>query len=376
MLSVALLALVGCGAGSTGAADAPYVAPVNAFAAVTRSPDLRVVDLGQAPVRQVTGSADALWAWTESENAAAVTDVSGLHTAPATVSLMRNGQFLIPGTGTNIIAPAPDGTLWLASGHELAHVHPDTGAVQTWQVPTLASSAVAASFNVGVTGGWVQDLAVDPGSGQVYLALALAGSLSRFTPASETFTTIRLPPLGDVNSLAVLEDGSLGVGLNAYPPTVAGTVAIISPQGHTRLVPGAVNALRAADGRFVYDDGAALGTVTTTGLKDLTAGGAGPTVTLAAHSLADDRFVTAVPGALQVRDGAAHVVQTYPLGTSLCGGTGGLDAAGGIQPGPGAGRHETFPPVPCTVNARYLGAYGHDGLFAYTEGAGLLITRP
>lgn len=363
MSKAAAVLLLGLTLGALGCA-APAGPSATPSAPAPTSPgslDPRFVNAGAVPDGQLVELAGAkdgsIFVWVQDRTGASFLVEIDRQGREVKRSAVAAGS-IFPQNGANHGFAVTDQAIWIGAGRTLFQLSRTSGDVRAWPLPLLprlgstgAGTSVASQVDMEIN-------ALVP-SGRRGLVIGVSGAsvIVTLQPDTGVFGQLSLPAVGGANSVGVLADGTIGVGMlneNSHRPD---TVAIFSPSDQL-TVATAESILISAWGDGFLTSGVGVTHVRTDGTSTpVDLGVSQANERLRPAELADGRVVLRSNNrGLLILDPATRTV------------TGRIDGFGTVTCGLGEGSHlghdgpvtSRPPPFPCPASPSHLAASGSD----------------
>lgn len=205
-----------------------------------------------------------------------------------------------------------DEAVWMGAGATLFRLDRATGDVEPRPLPEVAGSAPGSVEINSIVASTPRGLVI---------GLRGAPAVLTFNPATAAFTQLRLPDVGEANSIAVLADGTVGAGILNNRTRRPDTVAIFSPSDRL-TVTAAESILISAWGDGFLTTGVGATSVAVDGsTAQIDLGGSEGNSARPPAELADGRVVMLSNnrGLLVLDPTVKKVTGTITLGTIECG---------------------------------------------------------
>jgi len=141
-------------------------------------------------------------------------------------------------TGSNHgLAVDVGGVVWIAANTSLLRLTPSSGDVTTWAIPAGGDSSVAEQNRPPNLRGVhsAEAIAVDD-HGHIAVAVSASTTLQIFSVASQQFTQIGLPAIGEPQGVAYASDGTLAVSMRDLTGNPRGTLVVVKSDGRSSTV--------------------------------------------------------------------------------------------------------------------------------------------
>jgi hypothetical protein len=200
----------------------------------------RVPGNNQDPAWSLTGArGNGVWSW-DVGSRSSINYVSGVNDRERVYWLPRNccggGDRAFPG-----LAVAPNGTVWGVLNHSLIELNPTTGRLSISSLPSAAATSGEPPTDLDLSENSADLVAISPDGKELIVGFEYAAAVALYGLRGNAVrprpSMIPLPPGYMALDIAVLADGTIGIGLERFGPRSDSEIYLLRRDGSTIRVP-------------------------------------------------------------------------------------------------------------------------------------------
>ncbi|HEV8064058.1 MAG TPA: hypothetical protein VGP46_04460, partial [Acidimicrobiales bacterium] len=228
----------------------PHKAPLASTASIVYTV---ANDTQDPPWALTSGAGNSVWYWDASSDSVIYNVSAATHSErayPLGVNCCGGGVRAYPG-----LTVAPDGDVWAVLNHTLIELSPSSGHLSFTTLPKAPPALGAPSMTLALAQESGDLVAVSPNDKQLVVGFDDAAAIAVYRLANGTPSAqadlMRLPPGYIARDIAVLADGTIGVGMERFGSESRPEVDLIGPGDRSTQV-------RVLDGWGMVADGSSF----------------------------------------------------------------------------------------------------------------------